>query len=148
MAAIFSCVNGCVFHSSNSFVLPDKQYNSCWSQLVYIKALIIRRSCSFSFLQEDLSVWARNHMFLCKLQRRHCCHKTSLRLALVCHWVYRENPVLRVPKSRETQDFTDFDGLWRLRTCESFIFIAHFYKKLFQFFLSQTHLGYSIVVIN
>ena len=98
MAAIFSCMNGFVFHSLKSFVLPDKQYNSCWSQLVFIKALIIRRSRSFSFLQ-DLSVWAHNHMFLCKLQRRHYCHKTSLRLALVCHWVYRENPVLRVPRS-------------------------------------------------
>ena len=25
--------------------------------------------------------------------------KKSLWLPLVCHWVYRENPVLRVPKS-------------------------------------------------
>ena len=63
----YSCMNGRLA-VIKCLVLPDKQqYNSCWSQIVFIKALIIRRYRSFSFLQKDLSVRARDHVFLCKL---------------------------------------------------------------------------------
>ena len=44
----YSCTNGCVL-LLKGFVLPDKQYNRYWSHVVFIKALIVRRSRSVSF---------------------------------------------------------------------------------------------------